>query len=121
MPFKVFDLFFFISNTISFVVLCFCRFVTMEHIGLYTGILKSNAPFGQQTSLDLNVATLDDLDFELTQGTQQASHDLPVENEDEVVEVQAAEVAGRRSAKKGASHRSKNLIKMKIKLYAQLG
>ena len=43
----------------------------------------------------------------LTQGTQQASQDLPVANDDEVVEVQATGVDGRRSAKKGLSHRSK--------------
>jgi len=45
----------------------------------------------------------------LTQGTQQASQDLPVANDDEVVEVQATGVDGRRSAKKGLSHRSKKI------------
>ena len=62
---------------------------------------------GEQTGIDLNVTSLDDLTVSLTQGTQQTSQDLPVVNDEEVVEVQGIEVDARRSAKKGLSYRSK--------------
>jgi hypothetical protein len=79
----------------------------MEDTTLYSGWLESDGVFGEQTGIDLNVPSLDDLSMPLTQGTQQASQDLPVANDEEVVEVQAAEVDVCHSAKKGLSHRSK--------------
>ena len=75
----------------------------MEGMGFYTGILTSNGT---------NVPGLDDLNFPLTPHTQQTSNDLPSAfQDDDVVEVQAAEVAGCRRAGKGASHRTKKFDK----------
>ncbi|KAG0526047.1 hypothetical protein BDA96_06G111500 [Sorghum bicolor] len=76
----------------------------MENSTLYSGWLESDGVFGEQTGIDLNVTSLDDLTMPLTQGTQQTSQDLPVANDEEAVEVQTFEVDARRSAKKGLSH-----------------
>lgn len=77
----------------------------MDGMGFYTGILNAD-----------HIPGLDDLTFPLTPHTQENTNDLPSESEDDVVEVQAAEVAGRRRAGKGASHRTKKFDKEKDKV-----
>jgi hypothetical protein len=76
----------------------------LEDLGFYTGILTSD---------DAHVPGLNELTFPVTQGTQQTSNDVSSEVQDDVVEVEATEVAGRRRAGKGASHRTKKFDKDK--------
>jgi hypothetical protein len=90
------------TKDLSFFV---CRFSRVEDLGFYTGILTSNGA---------HVPGLDDFTFPVTQGTQQSTNDHSSKVEDDVVEVQATEVVARRRGAKGASHRTKSLIMMKI-------
>ena len=55
----------------------------------YTGILTANSD---------HILGLDKMTFPVTPRTQPNTNDVPHESQDDVVEVQAAEVAARRSA-----------------------
>jgi hypothetical protein len=79
----------------------------MDGIGFYMGIFTSNED---------HIPSLADLTFPLTAHTQETSNDLPSQFQDDVVEVQAAEVAGCRRAAKGASHRTKKIDKEEDKV-----
>ena len=78
----------------------------MDGIGYYTGILTSDS--------DDHITGLEDLTFPTIPQTQANTYDIPLESQDDVVELQATKVVPRRHG--GQSHRSKKFDKEEDKV-----